>query len=130
MQILSIGWNGLQHDAVMHTLVFCKDAVHRHRGEHPVLDGILLQHIGIVDVIAESVLLVALDDDAEHVQNSITVAVEGAAGNGHALARLRLKPATVDLFERYLPGLVDGVYQPDVFLKECVRFHVRCFLNK
>ena len=107
----------------MHTFVVGED-VHRHCGEHPVLDGILFQHIGIVDIVPESVLLVALDDYAEDIQNGIPVAVERAAGNGNALAQFILQPAFVDLFERdSVLCLVDGVYQPDVLLKECVGLH-------
>ena len=69
-----------------------------------------LQHIGIVDVVPESVLLVAFDDNAEDVQNGVPVPVEHAPGNGDALTRLRGEPPLVDLLQRdAVLCLMDGV---------------------
>jgi len=109
----------------MHTLVLREDAIHRHGRKHPVLDGIFLQHIGIVNVVPEAIPLVAFDDDAEDVQNGVPVAVERTPCYGDTLARFRLEPALVDLLQRdAILCLVDGVHQPDVLLKKCVGLHI------
>ena len=72
----------------------------------------------------ESVLLVALDDDAEDIQNRIPVSIECASGNGNPFTCIRFEPALVYFLQRdSVLRLVDGVYQPDVLLKECVGFH-------
>ena len=124
VEILPVRGNVFQQDAVIYALALRKDAVHGKRGKHPVLDRVLLQHLLVENVVPESVLPVALDDDSEHVQDRVPVPVESAAGDADALGHLRPEPSAVDLLERQPSGLVDGVHQPDIFLEEGVCFHV------
>ncbi len=47
-----------------------------------LLQGIIVQDFRIVDVIPVTILGIALDDDAEHIQHSVPVAVEGGRESG------------------------------------------------
>ena len=123
VQELALGRDGLQDDAVVHALALREFKVHGHRGQHPVLDGTLLQDLLVVDVVPEAVLLVALDDDPEHVQDGVAMAVEGRPGDGHALAHVRPHPKVVDFLEGQFPAAMDDVHQPDVLFVEVVGFH-------
>ena len=90
----------LQYDPVVHALVLRQHCVDRHRGEHPVLDGLLFQDFLVVDEVTEPILAVAVDDDAEHILDGIAVPVEGAASQGNPFANLGLQPKLVDLAKR------------------------------
>ena len=123
VQMLAIGGDALKEDAVVHAAALGKHVVDREGREHPVLYGFFGEHLGIADVVAVSALLLAIDDDAKHVDDIVAVAVEGAAGHGNAAAHLGLHPVLVDLLEGEALVAVDGVDEPDVFSEEGGGFH-------
>ena len=123
VEIIPVRRDGFEQDPLLDRLALGQDAVHRQGGEHPVLDGVLLQHLLVEDVVPESVLPVTFDDDSEHVEDGVPVAVEGAAGDRNTLAQRGIEPALVDFFECQAAETMDSVHQPDIFLEECVGFH-------
>ena len=54
------------------------------------------EHLGIAYVVAVAILLVAIDDDAKHVEDGIAVAVEATARHGEAATHLGLHPMVVE----------------------------------
>ena len=91
--------------------------------EHPVLQGVLGEHLGIGDMVSVAIALFAIDDDAKHVEDGIAVAVEGAACHGEPATHLGLHPVVVDLLEGEALMAVDGVDEPDVFFEEVGGLH-------
>ena len=98
MKVLAIGRDGFQKDAVMYALAFCEDIVYRKGREHPVLDGILLKHISIPDVILISISPVALNVDSEDLLDGILVTVECTSGHRDTFAHICAKPFSVQIF--------------------------------
>ena len=60
------------------------------------------------------------DYDPEHVQNGITMTVEGTARNWQPLTHIRIKPMPVNLIEGKFLVLVNGIHKPDVLLEKGV----------
>ena len=92
--------------------------VDREGREHPVLYGLLGEHLGIAYVVAVAIPLVAIDDDAKHVEDGIAMAVEGAARHGEATTHLGLYPMLVDFLEGEALVAVYGVDEPNVFFEK------------
>ena len=108
---------------MVHLLALGQHIVYREGREHPVLYGVFVEGFGIGDMVAVAVLLVAIDDDAKHVEDGIAVAVEGAARHGQAAAHLGLEPVVVDLIEGEALVAVYGAYEPDVFSEDSCYIH-------
>ena len=64
---------------------------------------------------------VALDVDVEHLLDGRAPVVEGAQGDVCPSAQAGTQPSLIDFLERDFPASVDGVYQPDVFIKQVFR---------
>ena len=94
-------------------------------GEH--ISTVSIRDLGIAYVVAVAVLLVAIDDDAKHVEDGIAVAVEATACHGEPATHLSLCPVLVDLLEGEALMAVDGVDEPDVFFEEGGGAHSRFF---
>lgn len=75
------------------------------------------------NVILVAVLLVALNVNTKNILNGILVAVEGGTGQLHTLTHIRFQPTFVNLGKRYLSGLIDGIYQPDVLFEFIISGH-------
>ena len=103
---------------MVHLLALGQHIVYREGREHPVLYGVFVEGFGIADMVAVAVLLVAIDDDAKHVEDGIAVAVEGAARHGQAAAHLSGDPLVVEGTEGDLAGLADGAHESDVFSED------------
>ena len=80
--------------------------------------GLFGEHLGIGDMVAIAVLLVAIDDDAKHVEDGIAMAVEATACHGEPATHLGLHLMVVELLEGEALMAVDGVDEPDVFFEE------------
>ena len=105
--------------------------VDREGREHPVLYGLLGKHLGVAYVVAVAVFLVAVDDDAKHVEDGIAVAVEATARHGEPATHVGLDPTLVDLLEGEALVAVDGIDEPDVFFEEVGGFHgILLFLDR
>lgn len=67
----------LQHDAVFEWGAVRQGCVDSERREHPSLNGVVVEHVRVGDVIFVVMFRVALDDDAEHIEDGVLVAIEG-----------------------------------------------------
>ena len=50
--------------------------LHRQRGEHPALNGVVFEHLGIGNIVFVAMFPIALDDNAEHIEDGILMADE------------------------------------------------------
>ena len=117
-EVLAVGGDVFEHDAVLQAQALTDDVVDGECGEHPVLHRVLAQHFLVADEVAVAVAPVAVDEDAEDVLDGVLVAVEGGAAQRHAFAHLGALPPLVDFGKRDPFGSADGVHQPDVLLEE------------
>ena len=123
MQIFAVRRDRFEKDAVMYALAFSEDIVYRKGREHPVLDGVLLQHICISDVVLISIGPIALNIDSKDLLNGILVAIECTSCHRDSFAHISAKPLPVQVFQGNPSELVDGVYQPYVLSEDYVRSH-------
>ena len=97
-------------------------AVHGERGEEPPLNGAVAQRVFIADVVFVG-LLVALNDDAEHGEDGVAVAVERRALQGVAVGNSVGHPLLAQLLEgEFLVGS-ERVNNPDVLAEGLSSFH-------
>ena len=80
-------------------------------------------HLGIGDVVAVAIPLVAIDDDAKHVEDGIAMAVEGAARHREAATHVGGYPLGIEFAEGDLACSADGADEPDVFIEEVGGLH-------
>ena len=80
------------------------------------MQAVVLQHLAVLDVIAVAVALVAHDDEAEHIFHRVFPGVERAARNLQSLAQIGVEPPAVDFLQRDFLGMVERLYEPDVFV--------------
>ena len=123
LQVFALVGHGLEQYARLQRQALADDVVHRQGGEHPVLHAVFMKHALVADEILITVLEVAVDVKAEDVFYGILVAVEGGAGHLLTAAHVGLYPFAVNVGERNLARLADGVQQPDVFLEFVGDFH-------
>jgi hypothetical protein len=64
---------------VLQSHVLVEHVAHTERREKPVLYAVLLQHLLVADIVSIPVLPVTIDNDTEHIENGITMAVESGA---------------------------------------------------
>ena len=72
--------------------------MHRHRGEEPARDAVAAEHLGVDNVVAIGGE-VALDDDAEDVEQAVAMTVERGALQRLAVGNVVLDPLAVELIE-------------------------------
>ena len=77
----------------------------------------------IAYIIPIPILLVALNEQAKHLLNGNTMAMKGGARQGYSLAHFCFKPSLVDISQRDGLGMINGIYQPDVFFEFCIGCH-------
>ena len=117
-EVLAVGGDVFEHDAVLQAQALADDVVDGECGEHPVLHRVLTQHLLVADKVAVAVAPVAVDEDAEDVLDGVFVAVEGGAAQRHAFAHLGTLPPLIDFGQSNPFGPADGVHQPDVLLEK------------
>ena len=105
----------LEDDAVLDGRALPERQAGGERRELPLLRLVALNLVRVADKIA--VLLVALDNESEHVEDVVTIFVEAAAWQGIALGNLFRHPEFVHVAERQLPILPENVHDPDTMLK-------------
>ena len=105
----------LEDDTVLDGRALPERQASGERRELPLLRLVALNLVRVADKIA--VLLVALDDESEHVEDVVTIFVEAAAWQGIALGNLFRHPEFVHVAERQLPVLPENVHDPDTMLK-------------
>ena len=120
-----------QHGQVIlsHRHIFKDDTIfHRHtvgenrtdgkRREEPALYRIILEHLGIGDVILVAIHLIALDDQSDDIQDGIAMAVERGTLQGITIRHLVLNPFLVEFLEGDAPVSPNGGDEPHVLLKD------------
>ena len=88
--------------------------------EHPVLYAVFLQDFLIGYVVGEAVPRVTFDVDAEDVLYCRFVSDECCAGDFYSSGELGPEPASVYLFQAYLPCTADSSNQPYILLEQFV----------
>ena len=71
--------NAFQQDSVLQGHVLIQHIAHAKRRIQPVLHTVLLQNLFVLDEVLVSAFALAFYDDPEHVEDGISVAVEGGA---------------------------------------------------
>ena len=98
-------------------------AVNGERGEYPSLNAVVVQHFGIADVVLVGPWL-ALDDDAEHVEDGVAVAVKRRSLQRIAVGHLVVLPLTADFLEGETFVRPERINDPDVLAEDHCWFHV------
>ena len=83
-EVVALAGDGLEEDAVVEVAGLADDVAHGEGAEHPLLDAVGGQKVGVVDKIA--VGAVAAYQDAEHLLHLLPVTAEGGAAEGDAVA--------------------------------------------
>ena len=85
-------------------------------GEEPLADAVVAEHLLVADEVLVG-LLVAVDDDAEHVLNGVAMAVERRALQRVAVGHAIDDPFLVQFFEGQSAIGPERVDDPDVLVK-------------
>ena len=78
--------------------VFADEIADRKGIEHPLFELVLVDVLWISDIIEVSSRLLAVDDYAELVEDSVAPVVEGCPGQRLAIAQIRFVPVLVRQF--------------------------------
>ncbi len=104
--------------------------MHGERRKKPLADAAVVeQHLRIADVVLIRLQL-AVDDDAEHVENGVAMAVERRALQRIAVGHTVVLPLLVQLLEGQFAIGPERVDDPDVLVEYLSRFHVCKDTNK
>ena len=90
--------------------------------EKPTLDAIVAKHGFIADIIFIG-LLVAVDDNARHIENGVAMAIERGTLQRVAVGHLVILPLLVQFFKGLLSVGPKRIDDPDVLLKYLSWFH-------
>jgi len=96
--------------------------MHCERGEEPTLDAVVTEHLLIADEVLIR-LWFAVNDDAKHVQDGITVAVERRTLQWVAVGHAIVNPLFVQFFEGQFAIGPERIDDPDVLVKYLSWFH-------
>ena len=124
LQVVALRRDGLQQYAALEREALADDIVDGESREQPVLHGVLSEHIVVLDEIGVAVLLVASDDDAEHILDGDFMACEGGARNVHSFAHVGVQPSVVDFCQCDSLGPVYGVDEPNIRFEFVLCFHI------
>ena len=116
LQELLTRWRTLQNDATADRSTVRQCRADSQRGEHPTLDRVIIDHLGIGNIVFVCLRL-TVDNDAEHVEDGVLVAIERSAVEGFAAYHIVLHPQVVNLFEREPLVLAQRIDEPDVLLE-------------
>ena len=110
-----------QQDAVFDALAVGQGIAHTERVVEPRAKAVLADVLHIIYIVAVFATILIDDVDAEHVPDHISPVVEGALGNLHAPADVRVaEPFLVQLLEGNLLRPMDGLNHPYVFADEAL----------
>ena len=91
--------------------------------EHPSLDAFVVEYLGIGDIIFVTTIEVALNDDAEHADDGVLMAIERGTCQRTAFDHLIFHPQIINLFEREVLILAQRIDEPDILLENLCWFH-------
>ena len=92
------------------------------RREEPPLYRIVAEHLWVTDEVTVGPGL-AVDDDAEHVEDGVTMAVERRALQRVALSHCVVLPLLVELLEGQTAMRLERIDDPDVLTEYLSWFH-------
>ena len=124
-QVLLTRRHILQQDAVLHRRTVRECHVHCQRRHQPLLYAAVGKHAVIGDMIHVGALP-TFDDNAEHIEDGITVAVERCTRQRVALCHLVSHPTLVDLLERHPLVPLQRRQQPRILMEYIRLFHTAC----
>ena len=116
----------LENDTIFQRDTVGEHATHGERGEHPALQTVVVEHLRIIDVIP--IISIALDNNAKHIEDGVTMAVERGTREGIAIRHLVLFPSPTQLIEAQASMTPQRIDEPDILLKDQGRLHVRVLL--
>jgi len=123
VEILLTRRHVLQYNTVFDGGTIGQHTMHGERREEPLADAAVVEHLRIADVVLIRLRL-AVDDNAEHVKNGVTMAVERRALQRIAVGHAVLLPLLVQLLEGQFTVGPERVDDPDVLVEYLSWFHV------
>ena len=128
VEILLTRRHVLQYNTVFDGGTIGQHTMHGERREEPLADepladAAVVEHLRIADVVLIRLRL-AVDDNAEHVKNGVTMAVERRALQRIAVGHAVLLPLLVQLLEGQFTVGPERVDDPDVLVEYQSWFHV------
>ena len=109
----------LEQDAAFQFMTFVKEVIHRKRIEQSRTHSAPVHIFRVIDMVGVFVTLVALDIQIEHLLDGFAVVVERAQRNLLSIhVQLREQPLPVYCLERYFPGTMNCIDQPDITLEQ------------
>ena len=112
----------LQHHSFPYRSTVRQDAMHCQRPIHPSPNAVFVQLVRVANVISVRPRLTG-NDDAEHIQDSVTMAVERRPLQHVAISYAILYPSAVQLIQRQSPAPPERIHNPDILVKNNRRFH-------
>ena len=112
----------LQHDTVFHRGAIGQHAMHAECGVKPSLDAVVGQNLLIANVILIGSGL-AVDDNTEHVDDVITIAIKRGALQWFAVAHVVVLPFLLYVSEGQALVSPEGVDDPDILVEFDCWFH-------
>ena len=118
------GRHVFQHDTVFNGGAVGQHAMHAERGVEPSLDAVVGQHVLVADVILIGFRF-AVDDDAKHVDDVITIAIKRGALQWFAVANVVVLPFLLYISEGQALVSPERVDDPDILVEFDCWFHRR-----
>ena len=123
VEILQACRHALQHHTLVDGGTFTQHAVHGERREEPTSDAVVVEHLGVGNVVAVRLWL-TVDDDAKHVENGVAMPVERRALQLVAAIHAVLLPLPVQFLEGQLAVCPQRIDNPSILVKYLCWFHV------
>ena len=123
LKVFLARWRTLEHHVLLNRCAVGQHAVNGERGEYPSLNAVVVQHLGIADVVLVGPWF-ALDDDAEHIKDGVAMTVERRSLQRIAVGHLVVLPLTADFLEGETFVRPERVDDPDVLAEDHCWFHV------
>lgn len=113
LEVFGTGGHFFEHELVFDGEAVGEAVVDGEGLQHPVLGGVVVEHLGVVDEVLVTVGGVALNDDSEHVFYSLSHPVEGGSGERFSVVKVFVDPPMLDLLEVAFFEAQKGVDEPD-----------------
>ena len=122
LEVFLSRWRTLEHDVLLDRCAVGQHAVNGERGEDPTLDTVVVQYLGIADVVLVGPWF-ALDDDAEHIKDGVAMTVERRSLQRVAVGHLVVLPLPADFLEGQPFVRPERIDDPDVLAEDHCWFH-------
>ena len=112
----------LEHHVLLNRGTVGQHTVYGEGGEEPSLDAAVSEHLRVEDIVLVGPGI-ALDDDAEHVEDGVAMAVERRSYQRIAVCHPIVLPLPADFLKRESPMRLERVDDPDVLVEYLSWFH-------